>query len=516
MGAGAVVLPAWPQLPATRSRSFHLCVSPAALEADPDLLDLLKGSGVDTLWIAGFLYGYWYTPAEQLAAWRSKIEAAGMGMQVVNVPLGHPGDSLGAMDGNVPLTPPKHWKLGTRPDGSTYAGTSLHDPAAAENAAAVKAIAGAGFQTIFVDDDFRLAQGPGTIGGCFCEEHKRRFLSTHGFSEAQWEQLLGDIKSRSLTQLLCAWRDFTCDDLSACFRAMQQAAPQAQVGNMIMYLGAEKAGIRLRDYRDAPFRVGELMFDDRSFGTVKGKTNELFSVLFHRRYAQPHLAYSETTAFPANQLSAANMAAKLAISTITDVRNTMMMSGLSPFPKTHWDTLAPAMRKQAEFHEKLAGQTPRGPLKHFWGEAGRSVSDDNPYSLFLAMGIPFEVIEVLPREGWVFLSDADARMVAETKHKEFTGLKVVARKESPPDIHGVPEELDALFALKREIVPSLQDIPFVANEVPAVCAWYPESQRVFLWNLTEERQELRLKFRVSESVVPLAPLESAVLDVGGM
>ena len=47
------------------------------------------------------------------------------------------------------------------------------------------------------------------------------------------------------------------------------------IGIMVMYLGSEKAGIRLENYRQVPFRVGELMFDDKSFGKVKGKTGSL-------------------------------------------------------------------------------------------------------------------------------------------------------------------------------------------------------------------------------------------------
>jgi hypothetical protein len=134
---------------------------------------------------------------------------------------------------------------------------------------------------------------------------------------------------------------------------------------MVMYLGSEKAGIRLTDYRDVPFRVGELMFNDRSFAPVKGKTDELFSSLFHRRFVRPELAYSETTAYPANELSAGNMAAKLAVSTLSDVRNTMFMSGLTPFPREHWQTLGPAMKQHADVHRKIAGHTPRKPLKHY-------------------------------------------------------------------------------------------------------------------------------------------------------
>src|SRR5690606_35265332 len=143
---------------------------------------------------------------------------------------------------------------------------------------------------------------------------------------------------------------------TASFRAMQVAAPNIDLGNMVMYLGAEKAGIRLTDYSNVPVRVGELMFDDKSFAPVKGKTDELFSVLFHRRFIAPERAFSETTAFPSDKLSAANMAAKLTISTIADVRNTMYMSGVTPFPVTHWETLAPAMKHQSKLHDALAGQ----------------------------------------------------------------------------------------------------------------------------------------------------------------
>ena len=113
------------------------------------------------------------------------------------------------------------------------------------------------------------------------------------------------------------------------------------------------------------------MFDDRSFAPVKGKTDELFSSLFHRRFVRPELAFSETTAYPADQLSARNMAAKLAVSTLSDVRNTMFMSGMTAFPREHWQTLAPAMKHHQELHRKVAGHRPKGPLKHFWGEASR-------------------------------------------------------------------------------------------------------------------------------------------------
>ena len=73
------------------------------------------------------------------------------------------------------------------------------------------------------------------------------------------------------------------------------------------------------------------------------------------------------------------------------------------------------MQRQAGFHQQLAGHRPRGPFKHYWGEASRYTGDDRPFSLFLAAGVPFEVTDRPAREGWTFLSDADAAAAAEGK-----------------------------------------------------------------------------------------------------
>jgi hypothetical protein len=499
---------------ATR-RKYHLSISSEALQADPELLRLAQRAGVTDVWLTGFLYGHWHYPLEKTRLWREQIEKQGMAAHLINVPLGHPGDSLGSMSGNVPLTPPRHWKLGARPDGKTHAGTSLHRPATEENCEAMRQIQAAGLKRVFLDDDFRLAQGPGVIGGCFCREHQEEFLRRTGYAESAWRDLLEAVAGRQLTAALRAWVEFTCDELTACFRAQQQAAPRVELGNMIMYLGAEKAGLRLTDYRDVPFRVGELMFDDGSFAPIKGKTNELFSSLFHRRFARPELAYSETTAYPANRLSARNMAAKLTISTLTDVRNTMFMSGLTAFPREHWQTLGPAMRRHADLHHRVAGHVARGPFKHFWGEASRLVGDDNPYSLFLALGVPFEVTSVPAAEGFTFLSEADAR---NADHLRSSGTAFIARAQpSPPASHRVvPESLPELFALKREILPQLEMVPYVEGETPVVCAWYPTARAVLLWNLTEKREQLNLRYRGARRSVSVEGLDTVLIDgIGG-
>lgn len=504
--------PSYGKPPPARRRDFHLCLAPPLIEREPELLEIVRAAGVETVWLAGFFYGFRPYPREQLIRAQQLVARAGLRAELITVPLGHPGNSLGSRDGDFPLTPPPHWRLGERFDGQRFAGTSLHAPATEENVAALRELRRLGFRLAFVDDDFRLARGPGEIGGCFCAEHRAEFLRLHGFPEARWSELLDDVRARRLTKLLRAWVDWTCDQLTASFRA-QQRAFDGEFGNMIMYLGAEKAGIRLRDYRRALVRVGELMFDDASFGRVKGKTDELFSALFHRRFVEPDRAFSETTAYPADKLSAVNMAAKLTVSTIADVRHTMFMSGLTPFPRGHWTTLGPAMREQARLHELVAGHRPRGPFKHVWGEAQRYVGNDQPFSLWLAAGVPFEVVAAPARDGWNFLSDFDARELSQAQ-SAFSGQLVCRAHpaDSGQRLEVVPETLDALFAFKRRLSASLADVPVVIEETPVVCAWYPSAKRVLLWNLLPEPRRVTISFRGRQRAIELGPLGSTVLE----
>ena len=498
MGAGPLaraVAAIAPTQPAT-GRTYHLSISADALEANPDLLSIVRKAGVTDLWLAAFLYGHWHCEPDRIRQWRERIVKMGMNGHVINVPLGHPGDALGAADGKVQLTPPGQWRVGVRADGSRHLGTSLHPPATEENARALRRLQDAGVGRVFLDDDFRLATSPGMIGGCFCDEHRGRFLNLHGYGDREWNDLLDAVRGRRLVPVLREWVAFTCDQLTASFRAQQQAAPRIRLGIMVMYFGAEKAGIRLADYRDVPLRVGELMFDDASFAPIKNKTAELFSALFHRRFVPPENAYSETTAFPADRASARNMAAKLAISTLGDVRNTMFMSGLTPFPATHWQTLGPAMKKHAAIHREIAGHVMRGPFKHYWGEPSRFVGDDNPNSLFLAAGVPFEVTCEPASDGWTFLSDFDARTVS-SGSLQSRGTTFVCRPGA--NVRGesllvVPESLPELFALKRKLAPLLGNVPFVEEDKPVVCAWYPSARAVLLWNLAEQRENLTISF----------------------
>jgi len=214
------------------------------------------------------------------------------------------------------------------------------------------------------------------------------------------------------------------------------------------------------------------------------------------RFIKPELAYSETTSYPQDALSAENMAAKLTISLFTDVRNTMFMSGLQPFPVEYWKTLAPAMKKSAQLHEEIAGHKPQGPFKHFWGWDSRLVGEDKPFSLFLASGIPFEVIDELTESAWIFLSNEDAKSVVEGRILSKS-RNLVVRKEAGlinKDFVQVDETMKDVFALKKRIIPSLKNTPFVDGEIPAVFAWYPTAGKALLWNVNENKQSFNIKY----------------------
>ena len=496
-----------------RLRRFHASLSIQALENDPELLPTVAKAGVDAVWVAAFLQGAWHFPPETVTAWKRRIEGAGMAMHHITVPLGHPSFTETApdyMNGAQYLS----WQAGQRPDGARYHGVCVHPPAAEINAEAIAKLYAAAPGTIFLDDDFRLAPSPHDIGGCFCEKHRAAFLEKHGYADARWDELLDDVRRRALTPLLRAWLEDACDELTACFRAQQRMLPDGMLGIMVMYFGSERAGIRLSDYTEVPFRVGEFMFSDAVFAPVKGKTDELFSALFHRRFARPDYAYSETTAWPPDGLSAVNLAAKFAVSTLADVRNTMLMSGITPYPLAYWDTLAPAMKTHAALHQKLAGHVPRGPFKHFWGERSRWAGDANPFSLFLAAGVPFEVTETLSPEGYTFLSEADARAVAEGVLKPNGGT-LVYRDDigaKPEGARAMPESLEALFAFKREILPQLGGVPVVVEDVPVVCGWYPTAGTVALWNLSEEARKVTVQFGERHWGVELPALGMALVE----
>ncbi len=474
-------------------RQFHISLQEDAWKKHPELIGIMKNAGITDVWMASYLQGKWYHTPKELKQSADFLKSKGFNPHVLTVPLGHPGNAIDPSDDSL-SEKKKNWKNACDYDGSLYSGTSIHPPIIKDNIEAHKQLATEGFDILFLDDDFRLGKFPGKIGGCFCNNCKNDFLQKYDYNSNDWKALIKSVKKQNPTKVLRSWVEYICDKEYDMFVTLQKATPQMEIGIMVMYFGAEKSGIALDKYQDVPFRVGEMMFGDNDFGKVKGKTDELFSALFHMRFVKPELAYSESTTYPKDALSAKNMAAKLTVSLFTDVRNTMFMSGLQSFPIDYWKTLAPAMKKSAQLHEEIAGLKPKGPFKHFWGWDSRLVGKDQPFSLFLASGIPFEVVDEVTSDGWVFLSNEDAKSVVEGRIVTKSNNLIVRKEAKVVGDHFIEmeETSDDIFAFKKSIIPSLKNIPYVDGDTPVIFSWYPSAKKALLWNLSEEKQQFTI------------------------
>ncbi|MDD3468563.1 MAG: hypothetical protein PHE53_01120 [Thermoguttaceae bacterium] len=510
-------------------RCWHISTSVESYQIHPDFPEILADAGITDAWLDTFFYGHWPYSWEEIEACIRKLQKVNITPHFIAVPFCHGGGSLDPPDpSGFPNLPPKHWKTMKRIDGSENWGFGFHPSAQDELCDSVRTLYKRyGACDFFLDDDFRFACSPASLCGCICDEHRLDFLEKTGTAESQWNQLLEEMRSNEDTPLARRWMDYTCDLLTGCFRKIQAAAPQVDLGNMIMFMGSEKSGIRLDDYRDVLFRVGELMFSDGEFQSVQGKTAELFSALFHMRFPSSHgRAFSETTIFPPGSLSAENMAAKLAVSTIADTRNTMFMSGLTPIPMDYWGILKPRMQHEAAIHAKIVGHSPVGPFKHYWGMAARYFDlgwINEIFSQFLALGVPFEVCDTLSDHGWTFLGRCDARDIAAGKTAN-PGTHCVVRSDqfdataqnAKTSFVCVENTLDALFAWRRDaVLPMLieRQIPFVEEETPVVCAWYPTAHAVVLWNLENEEKTVNVRLGQTRQTVTLGAQSSGLLEL---
>ncbi|MCD6597299.1 MAG: hypothetical protein J7L04_06405, partial [Bacteroidales bacterium] len=474
-------------------RRFHISLQAEAWINNSELIGIMKNAGITDVWMGSYLQGKWFHTPKELRESADFLKSKGFNAHVLTVPLGHPGNAIDPSDDSW-SEKKENWKNACDYDGSLYSGTSIHPPVVEDNIKAHKLLADEGFDILFLDDDFRLGKYPGKIGGCFCDDCKNDFLKEYNYNSDDWKMLIESVEKRDPTKVLRSWIEYICDKEYDMFVALQKATPQMEIGIMVMYFGAEKSGIDLSKYQDVPFRVGEMMFGDKDFGRIKGKTDELFSALFHMRFIKPELAYSESTTYPQDALSAKNMAAKLSVSLFSDVRNTMFMSGLQPFPIEYWETLAPAMKKSARIHEEIAGLKPEGPFKHFWGWDSRLVGKDQPFSLFLASGIPFEVVDEVTKDGWIFLSNEDAKSVVEGRVVAQNN-NLVVRKESElvgDNFIQLKETMADIFAFKKRLIPSLRNIPYIDGDIPAVFSWYPGAGKALLWNVNEVKQSYKI------------------------
>ncbi len=477
---------------------------PRAVKLDAQtMIELWKEAGVTDIWLDPYNSGVFRDVEEFDKAVRRSLEF-GMKTHFITVPFGHPG-----LD---PAPDVKaRWKKSERFTGRVDYGIACHEPTAQDCVASIRKIADHyGQCDVFLDDDYRWGLAPGDIGGCVCAECKADFMQKTGLSDARWNALLDDLRATRDTKDVRLYVDYFCDILTRTFKESEAIAPEVDLGVMVMGMGSENSAVRLDDYRGKLFRVGEWMFTDAQYESTKNKTIELYSVLFHRRFTDPGRTFSETTII--QELSAENYVSKLSTSTLADARNTMFMC---PIPASYWSLIAPRMKREREFHRKIIGCKARGPFKHFWGLADRYIGGYNAYSLFLACGVPFEVCDEIPADGYAFLGDASAREM-ERGELESKGAKCVARLDSASGrFDKIPETFEDLFEFRRALLEKFRadGVPYVEEETPVVLGWYPDARAAYLWNVDKTDKVVTLRKGDWKIAVELKSLDSALIEL---
>lgn len=503
----------------SNERRFHLCASydeifyaprpgrPLDARVDVtkpvDLPAIWKDAGVTDIWFTHYAFGGWQQDWDSFDKMAERVQSCGMTPHVVSVPFGHPTFS--------PYEEMKQhgWKPSHYISGNVLWGCSCHAPADRTCVLFNRKIADhCGPCDIFLDDDFRCSQGPGDIGGCICPECQADFFKQTGFAESRWDELLDHLRASRNIPDVRLWIDYQCDRLTKIFRDTEAASPEVDFGIMVMGMGSERAGVRLDAYRNKLLRVGEWMFTDDQYNSTKNKTIELFSSLFHTRFSTPGRLFSETSIV--RPLSAENLSSKLAVATLSEVRNTMFFC---PIPPEYWTILAPRMKQEARFHKQILNQKAQGPFKHFWGTDDRYMAGYDAYSLFLALGVPFEVCDTLPKDGWTFLGSASADAM-ESGRLESPGTKCIARIGSQSGrFTEIPEQFEELFKFRRTLLDNFQqqEIPYIEEETPAVLGWYPGSKALLIWNIEATPKTIHVRKGKQTAGLSLAPLDSAML-----
>ena len=140
----------------------------------------------------------------------------------------------------------------------------------------------------------------------------------------------------------------------------------------------------------------------------------------------------------------------------------------------------------------------------------------NAYSLFLATGVPFEVCDELPKDGWTFLGDYSAQEM-ERGELHSPGTQCVARVRSETGrFQQVPETFEEFFKFRRTILPKLQEggIPYVEEETPVVLGWYPDADACYLFNAEKQDKDVTLRWGAQKLAITLKSLDSALV-LGG-
>jgi len=300
---------------------------------------IMKKAGVSRMWLFGYFYGSWETSPEDVARAKKILEADGFEVKAINVPFGHGGNALDPGDPNFRSDIGEGWRETWNKKGQVQENTTCpNDKAISDTRDVILTLKQLGIDEVFFDDDLRFGQwGPATQG-CFCPDCLEKFRNIYGsFS-------VDDIdRDHALT---AAWKHFQCENLTNFVQKV--SVDGVKLGVMVMHNGDERHGIDIKMLKERVpgvfFRVGEGHFHNEAFEADVGKPSIARSISNHMALIGDNTnTWSESTVFPKNALTPANLVEKIKLELHTGLKNLYLMSGTVFLDDAYFNAIADAL-----------------------------------------------------------------------------------------------------------------------------------------------------------------------------
>lgn len=339
--------------------SIHYSISAGRVLRETGMKEMLNDmqeAGVGTVWLYGYFFGRFESSIDEMKQAKLLLEEQyGFAVNVINLPVGHPGNALDPVFGSdEDLLLPGTWKYRINDKGETvYYCACINEVMVNDNVEAAQLLRDNGFNTVFYDDDLRLGNHGGNVQGCFCEDCIAEFNSRESLGVTR-EELQKCTENPKVDIDLCeSWTSYNCEKIVRFLKKV--TLPGMRSGIMVMHDGDRRHGIDIplikRELPDCLFRVGESHFSDKSFDNPEGQASLMASIENHKRLVGDiKNCFSETTVFPAFALSPENWIKKMEIEIQYGLTNLFLMSGTWMLTKEYWAALKqelPRLRRMA-------------------------------------------------------------------------------------------------------------------------------------------------------------------------
>ncbi|MBP1993812.1 hypothetical protein [Paenibacillus eucommiae] len=509
----------------------------SAVALDPakqPILQAMQSAGVGQIWLHGYFFGHMASPVSDMVKARELLQTYGFDVGVINVPIGHPGNSANPDDPDMDFSLPSHWRYRVDRHGNfVYFCADMESGMLRDSVQAMEELRDAGFTQVLMDDDLRQGNWGPEIEGCYCEACILEFNETRSRAESR-ESLKDLVESGTVTDVLKEWVAFYCSKVTEYLAAM--AIPGIEVGTMIMPDGDERHGLDVAAIREAVpdclFRVGEYQYNDETFGSPLGKALEYISALKHLNWIDRKRAYSETTVFPNRALSADNLVLKGKMAIALGIPNIMLMSGTCVIEEDYWKVWQDSLADMEEIDRQCYPYERAYPVHLLYGTHGVYQEPMHPSPLPVLAGLPVKPVrahegdrtgEVLCVFGDYLLGEEWEQLLPSYKQVIFD--QAAARKNPDKVAHpsypqvlvwehvaGTASSEDEVSMLRQIIARSVWDFPWTTDGGQVGLIWLKENKSIILTNLENEEVECRITYNGRVRDVVMTPLSFQVLQ----